>query len=165
MRVLIAYGSRRGGTAGLATMIGDALAARGATVNVRPAVGVHDLGVYEAVVVAGALYGHRWHHDARRFVRRHAADLRARPVWLVSSGPLDDSARDGTLPPPRHVAALASLVSARGTTTFGGWLSPQSKRHLAVSLARTQPGDWRSREQVEEFAQAVKDELSALDLV
>jgi menaquinone-dependent protoporphyrinogen oxidase len=162
VRVLIAYGSKRGGTSGLATMIGDALAALGATVNVRPASGVDDLGSYDAVVVAGALYGHRWHKDARRFARRHTAELRRRPVWMVSSGPLDDSARDGTLPPERQVAELASLVGARGTLTFGGWLSPQARGFPAGLVPRGQPGDWRSREQVEEFARAVRAELSAL---
>ena len=35
MRVLIVYGSKRGGTAGLAEMIGDALIADGLTADVR----------------------------------------------------------------------------------------------------------------------------------
>ena len=40
MRVLIAFGSKRGGTAGLADMIGDALRAAGCETVVSPATGI-----------------------------------------------------------------------------------------------------------------------------
>ena len=36
-RVLVAYGSKRGGTAGLAAMIGDALTEAGTEISVSPA--------------------------------------------------------------------------------------------------------------------------------
>src|SRR4051794_25384184 len=91
-RVLIAFGSKRGGTAGLATMIGDVLTESGYEVAVSPARHVHDLAGFDAVIIAGALYANRWHRDARRFVRRNGEALRKVPVWLVSTGPLDDSA-------------------------------------------------------------------------
>ena len=100
MRVLIAFGSKRGGTAGLADMIGDALREAGFETVVSPATGIYDLTEFDAVVVVGALYANRWHRDARRFVRRNTAALRELPVWLVSSGPLDESAEHQTLHPP-----------------------------------------------------------------
>lgn len=104
MRILIAYGSKRGGTAGLAEMIGDELTAAGLHTVVRPARDVGRLDDFDAVVIAGALYANRWHGDARRFARRHAKALRERPVWLVGSGPLDDSAVGGDIPPVKHTA-------------------------------------------------------------
>lgn len=72
MRVLVAYGSKRGGTEGLARMIGGELAAAGMQTTVQPARGVRSLEGFDAVVIAGALYASRWHADARRFTRRHA---------------------------------------------------------------------------------------------
>ena len=75
MEVLIAYGSKRGGTAGLAEMIGQELAASGVQVTVVPAREVQSIGAADAVVVAGALYASRWQRDARRFVRRFAEDF------------------------------------------------------------------------------------------
>ena len=69
MRVLIAFGSKCGGTAGLADMIGDALREAGFETVVSPATGIYDLTDFDAVVVVGALYANRWHRDARRFVR------------------------------------------------------------------------------------------------
>ena len=120
MHVLVAYGSKRGGTAGLATMIGDELAKAGCDVFVSAADEVHDLAGVDAVIVAGGLYANRWHRDARRYVRRNASALRERPVWLVSSGPLDESAERQEIPPTKQMKKLADLVGARGHMTFGG---------------------------------------------
>lgn len=50
--VLVAFASKRGGTAGLATMIGDALAEARWEVTVSPAEHIHDLTGFDAVVVA-----------------------------------------------------------------------------------------------------------------
>lgn len=58
------------------------------------------------------------------FAYRHRAALTAIPVWLVASGPLDDSADAGTTPAVPQVAAAAAVIGARGEVTFGGWLAP-----------------------------------------
>jgi menaquinone-dependent protoporphyrinogen oxidase len=81
MRVLIAYGSKWGGTGGLAQMIGDALATQGIVADVRPATDAGSPETYDGVIVAGALYANRWHRRARRFVRRHARALGGRCGW------------------------------------------------------------------------------------
>jgi menaquinone-dependent protoporphyrinogen oxidase len=155
MRVLVVYGSKRGGTAGLAEMIGDALVADGLAVDVRPARMPGSPAGYDAVIVAGALYAFRWHRDARKFVRRNAEVLRGRPVWLVASGPLDATARAGTLPPVRQVAKLVGKIGAMGQVTFGGRLEPDAKGFAASAMAKKVSGDWRDPEQVGEFASVV----------
>jgi menaquinone-dependent protoporphyrinogen oxidase len=160
VQVLIAYGSKRGGTAGLAEAIGEELAAAGLDTTVRPAREVRNLDGFDAVVIAGALYAARWHRDARHFARRHAAVLRGRPVWLVSSGPLDDSAVAGALPPVRQVATVMSQIGARGQVTFGGRLEPTAKGFPASAMAKKKAGDWRDRAHVHTWASAVAGELS-----
>ena len=161
MRVLVVYGSKRGGTAGLSALMGEALAARGIDVDVRPAKEVRAPEPYDAVIVAGALYATRWHRDARRFVRRNADALRRMPVWLVSSGPLDDTARAGQLPAVPQVAKLMTRVGARGHMTFGGRLTPDPTGFVAKAMAKKLTGDWRDPEQVREFADAVVRDLAA----
>ena len=158
--VLIAYGSKRGGTAGLAAMIGDALANAHFEVQVCRAADVHDLTGFDAVVVAGALYMNRWHRDARNFVRRLDIGLRRLPVWLVSSGPLDDSAAHSDIPPVKQVARLAARVGARGHATFGGRLAPDARGVLAGAMAKNRSGDWRDRDEVEEWAASVARSLT-----
>src|ERR1700757_1535723 len=76
MRVLVAFASKRGGTAGLADMISNALTEAGYEAILQPARDVRSLAGVDAVIVAGPLYAYRWHRDARRFVRRNTAALR-----------------------------------------------------------------------------------------
>ncbi|HUH67434.1 MAG TPA: flavodoxin domain-containing protein [Mycobacterium sp.] len=159
MRVLVSFGSRRGGTAGLAAMIGSALTEAGCDAVVRSAKDVGEVGGVDAVIVAGALYANRWHRDARRFVRRNASALRELPVWLVSSGPLDASAEERDIPPTRQVAKLARLVGARGHMTFGGRLEPTAKGFPASAMAKKTAGDWRSPAHVHRWVNTVVGEL------
>jgi len=160
MRVLIAYGSKRGGTAGLAEMIGDELTEAGLQTVVKPAREVKLLDGFDAVVVAGALYAFRWHRDARHFVRRHAKTLRERPVWLVSSGPLDDSAVAKEIPPVKQVARAMSKIGARGHVTFGGRLEVDAKGFPASAMAKTRAGDWRDRDHVHRWASGISADLA-----
>jgi menaquinone-dependent protoporphyrinogen oxidase len=161
MRALIAYGSKRGGTAELAATIASALETHGIEADVRPAAEAGPPGAYDAVIVAGALYMNRWHRQARRFVRRQTRGLRDRPVWLVSSGPLDDSSRESDVPPVPQVAELMARIGARGHATFGGRLARDAKGFPASAMAKTSAGDWRDVEQVRRFAAAVAADLLA----
>jgi menaquinone-dependent protoporphyrinogen oxidase len=159
MRILVSFGSKRGGTAGLAAMIGDALTEVGCDAVVSPAKDVGDLGGVDAVIVAGALYAYRWHRDARRFVRRNATALRELPVWLVSSGPLDGSAEERDIPPTAQVEKLARRIGARGHVTFGGRLEPDAKGFPASAMAKKTAGDWRSPAHVRSWVATVVGEL------
>ena len=121
MKGLVVYGSKRGGTEGLAQMVGEALAEQGIEVTVRPAAArASDVAAYDVVVVGGALYANRWHKDARRFVRREAKPLRATKVWLFSSGPIGDDA------PP---------ASAMAKKLAGDWRDEESVTLWAKAIA------------------------------
>jgi menaquinone-dependent protoporphyrinogen oxidase len=159
MRVLVVYGSKRGGTAGLAAMIGNALEDTGLSTDVAPASTVRSLAGYDAVIVGGALYATRWHRDARRFVRRYAADLSALPVWLFSSGPLDDSAAGAEIEPVAQVKTAMRLCHARGHATFGGRLSPQAQGFPAAAMAKKMSGDWRDEAHVSRWAKDLAGQL------
>ena len=156
MRVLVAYGSKRGGTEGLARAVGEGLVDAGHTVNVVPAAEVEGLESWDAVVVGGALYAWFWQRDARRFVKRHLEELQQLPVWFFSSGPLDDSASRGEVPPPGSVKRLARLVGAQRHKTFGGRLLPGVK---PVSLAR---GDFRDLPATRAWGRGVGEALTAM---
>jgi len=132
MRVLVAYASKHGGTLGLAEWLTDALRESGFEVTLSPARDVHEIADYEAVVVGGSLYVFRWHADARRFVKRHREALSAKRVWLFSSGPLDESARETEIAPVRFVRKAMTEIGARGHRTFGGRLLPGTSSALPV---------------------------------
>jgi menaquinone-dependent protoporphyrinogen oxidase len=159
--VLVTYGSRLGGTADIADWIAEDLRDQGWHASTRPAAAVHDIDRYGAVVVGGSIYAGHWHGDAQRFVRRHAKALRERPVWLFSSGPLDDSAEAAPIPPVRTVGHLAARVGARGHETFGGRLEPDAEGFLVRAVAARNAGDHRDRAHVTRWARSIADALRA----
>jgi menaquinone-dependent protoporphyrinogen oxidase len=120
---------------------------------------VADFHGIDAVIVAGSLYANRWNRDARRFVRRNTAALRILPVWLISSGPLDDSAKGHTIPPTKQVAKLAARIHARGHITFGGRLTPDAKAFIARKMAKNRAGDWRDEADVKRWVESMVAEL------
>lgn len=161
MQILVVFGSTRGGTMGLAQMVANGLRDEGLTAEVLPAGQARGLGGYDAVVVGGALYAMRWHRAARRFVRKHAAELRQRPTYFFSSGPLDDSAARKEIPPVPGVKALMDQVGARGHVTFGGRLELHTRGLLAGVIARKQAGDFRDPVQVRDWTRTLAAQLRA----
>jgi menaquinone-dependent protoporphyrinogen oxidase len=159
MRVLVAYGSKRGGTEGIAKIIGGALRSVGLQADVMPASEVRELSLYDAVMVGGALYANRWHRDARDLVRRHERELLGRPVWLFSSGPLDDSADRRALPPVSQVRRLLTHINARGHETFGGRLEKNARGLIAGAMAKKLAGDWRNPARIHRWAIGVAQQL------
>lgn len=159
MRVLITWGSKRGGTAGIAETIGEALERRGFDVVLGSAEDVDSLEEVDAVVVGGALYANRWPLNVRRFVQRNVEALRKVPVWFFSSGPLDDSADRQAIPATREVGVLAERVGARGHVTFGGRLEAEAEGFPAAAMAKESAGDWRNRARITAWAVELADAL------
>lgn len=138
MRVLVTWGSARGGTEELARLLADGLRRDGIEVFPLSAEAIVSVHNFDAVIVGGPLYMNRWHRHARRFVRRHASELCARPVWFFSSRPLDGTTDDKDTPPTTQVATLMRRIGARGHVTFGG-REPARVRAWADELAMTLP--------------------------
>ncbi|KOG87849.1 flavodoxin domain-containing protein [Streptomyces varsoviensis] len=159
-RVLVAYGTQNGATAGIAEEIAATLTKDGLSAEVRSAADVDDLSPYDAVVLGGGLYAGRWQRDARRFTRRLKSPLREVPVWCFSSGPLDATAGQKEVPPTRAVRREMSRVGARGHTTFGGRLDPDPQGRLARSMAkRGMAHDWRDFDQIRSWAHTIAADL------
>lgn len=160
--VLVAYASKNRGTAQMAHWIGDTIAAEGLGAEVRAAAAVTDVHGYDAVVLGSGLHEGRWLRDAVRFARRNRRELLRMPVWLFSSGPLDDSASTHEVPPVPEATRVADRVDARANTTFGGRLREGTRGFLARMLVRSgRAGDFRDREQVRTWALAIAHEVAA----
>jgi menaquinone-dependent protoporphyrinogen oxidase len=159
MNVLVAYGSKMGSTREIAEEVGDELRRDGLTVTVRPGGLVPDLEGFDAVVLGGALYAGRWHPQARRFARRFAPELRERPVWLFSSGPLDRSAEERDIKPVPFVAKLMAATCAQGHATFGGRLGPDAPGFIAGAMAKKMAGDYRDFDAIRAWAGTIAPAL------
>ncbi|MFJ9811053.1 flavodoxin domain-containing protein [Streptomyces sp. NPDC101158] len=163
-RVLVAYGSRHGATEGIADEIGRTLRSDGIDAVVLPADRVDDVGGYDGVVLGGALYAGHWNATARRCARRNAEQLRDRPLWLFSSGPVDSSAEQHDIPPVRGVARRMRKLGAREHITFGGALTADSTDPVTRSMVRHgKGGDFRNPERIQAWAHHIGAELGATD--
>jgi menaquinone-dependent protoporphyrinogen oxidase len=165
IKVLVAYGSKHGGTAEIAEWIAAALRGHGLSAEAKSGDAVKDIRAYDAVIIGGALYAGTWHKNARKFVRRHLDDLKERPVWLFSSGPLDHRADDGTLEQAKGVTKAAARVGARGDVCFGGFLAPDAEGMIASSMAKKLAGDYRNPDRVAAWAAEIADELGTEHVV
>ena len=81
-KVLVAYASRLGSTAGVAEAIGKSLADSGAQVDVLPMKDVKSLDPYQAVVAGSAIRDRKWLPEAMQFMETHQAALAGKPVAI-----------------------------------------------------------------------------------
>jgi menaquinone-dependent protoporphyrinogen oxidase len=177
MHVLVAYATRHGATAGIAVRVAARLRAAGLEVEVRPVSEVDDLAGFDAVVLGGAAYMFHWLRDATAFARKYRVELRERPVWLFSSGPLgtepvDDKGQDvreGSR--PREFVELTDLLRPRDERVFFGAYDPDAKPvGLGERLVRRMPaarnalpaGDFRSWEEIDAWALEIAADLAQL---
>lgn len=164
MRVLVAYGSDRGGTAELAGWIADGMRAGGVKVEVHPCREAPALTGFDAAVIGGSLYCGRWHADARRFVQRHLIALSHLPVWLFSSGPLDDPAEARDTPPIADIQDALARTDAREHLVFGGRLAPDARGFVARTMARGRAGDWRDADEASAWGESIARVLSITEV-
>ncbi|RBY80799.1 flavodoxin domain-containing protein [Blastococcus sp. TF02A-26] len=163
-RVLVAVASRHGATREIAAALARDLtgnpAAPGLDVqaSVVPVDRRPDPRHYDAVVLGSAVYGGAWLSAAREFATASAAVLRARPLWLFSSGPIGQPPfPDGE---PYDIATLTALLSPRGTRVLPGRLEPALltfAERAVVTAMRAPVGDARDWTQVRAWA----DEIAA----
>jgi menaquinone-dependent protoporphyrinogen oxidase len=83
-RILVAYASRLGSTAGVAESIGKTLTENGASVEVYPMQEVKDISHYTAIVAGSAIQNRQWLPEAVRFVQEHRSTLKQKPFALFA---------------------------------------------------------------------------------
>jgi menaquinone-dependent protoporphyrinogen oxidase len=109
----------------------------------------------------------RWLPEATEFVHRHAVELRARPVWLFSSGPVG-SPDPKPVGDPTGIGELVAAVRARGHRTFTGRLDRGRLgmgERLVISAVRAPEGDFRDWEALTAWAGEIAVELKAASAV
>jgi menaquinone-dependent protoporphyrinogen oxidase len=162
MNALVASATQHGATREIADMIGATLATRGIETDIRDVEHVEDVAGYDAVVLGSAVYMGSWMKPARAFVERHAEELRARPTWLFSSGPIGDPPKDGR--EPVRVDDLVAATHARGHRLFGGRLERSRLgmfERAVAHVVRSPEGDFRDWGEIEDWAAGIADDLEA----
>jgi menaquinone-dependent protoporphyrinogen oxidase len=162
-RVLVAYATKLGSTAEIAEVIAHVLRDGGHPAVAVPAREVTSLDDFDAVVLGSALYAAHWQRDARRFAERFRDELRARPLWLFSGGPLDRrlARADQSITP--HGAEVTAGLGARAHRTFGGRLTADAAAAVGAQVLQTHRlGDYRDWQQIVEYGYRIGRELDRM---
>ncbi len=166
MRVLVAYATKGGSTAGIAQAIGEELGRMGFEPEIRPVDAVLDLRGYDAVILGSAVYVGKWRKEALRFGSGLAVELRQKPVWLFESGPTDTSADEGKAVPAKAAAKLAVQIGARQHVVFGGKFGPEQvgefTRRMIAKSDKSPYGDFRNFDRIRAWAREIGAEIQAL---
>jgi menaquinone-dependent protoporphyrinogen oxidase len=160
--VLVIAASRHGATSGIAETIAWRLARAGLDTRSADAVEIRSLAGWDAVVLGSAVYMGRWLPSARAIVDDLGEELRRRPVWLFSSGPVGDPPEpDGER--AFDPADLMAATGARDHMLFAGRLDRDrlglAERAVARAV-RAAPGDFRDWDAVAAWADRIAADLA-----
>jgi menaquinone-dependent protoporphyrinogen oxidase len=184
-KVLVVYGSRHGGTRGIAERVGDVLRIEGADAVVAAAdrVAPDDVRTADAFVVGSGVYMGSWLSQPLEFLRREQL-LASRPTWLFSSGPLPGSSKEqpetdpltnalGPVDGPgsggrKKVEEVSATIHPRDHHVFNGAFDPKDPpRSMSERFVRLMPaarkvlpaGDFRDWDAIESWAREISAAL------
>ena len=135
--ILVAYASKKGSTAEVATFVGKRLREHGLVADVRKAGEVEDITFYDGVVLGGSLYFGRWHSDATSFLKR----FQERPLAVFALGPKTASEHDLAEARAQLERALGDAEPAT-VAVFGGVIDPKKLRFPFNRLPASDARDW-----------------------
>lgn len=121
-RVLIAYAPEYGATQLVAEHIGKTLDATGLRAEVRAAVEVVHIYLYEAVILGSSVYHARWLPEAVEFFESFQEELASKPLWLFSDDPTELGGVQVQISRrlPEALAALVRVTKPEDVALFGG---------------------------------------------
>ena len=165
--VLIGYASRFGSTREIAVRIADTIRSHGYAVDVRSAEDIGDVDGYDIVVFGSGVYDGSWATAATDLVRRHAAALMRKPLWLFTVGSFGDRHPivGGLIKKePREIGEFEQALHPRGYRVFAGVIDldhwPAWGRLLFKALGG-RSGDNRQWSDIEAWADEISREIPA----
>jgi menaquinone-dependent protoporphyrinogen oxidase len=162
-RILVAYASRKGSTAGIAQAIGKELTIEGYTVDVSEMKSVTSLAGYNAVVIGAPVYTGKVTGDVAAFVSTNKDELSRVPVagFVTGIAPVFPKTGDVKGFTDQLVTAL-SPVRPVAVTMFAGTLDA-GKMNLVerslTTLMKVPTGDFRDWDAIAAWAKTLAGKM------
>jgi menaquinone-dependent protoporphyrinogen oxidase len=164
-KILIAYASKCGSTAEVASAIGKTLAQAGVRVDVLPANKVSDLSGYQAVFVGSAIRMAKWLHEAVDFVSENRATLQHIPtayftvcVTMIEDTPAKRAKAEGFIEPVR------TMLTPAAEGYFAGKVDPNTLsfiENISLKAKEVPQGDFRDWNKITNWAQSTYAQICA----
>ena len=164
-KVLVAYGSKYGATAGIAQKIGETLQQEGFPAEVLSAEKVTDVNRYNAVVLGSAAYMFRWRKEVAGFLKKNEKQLAEKPVWLFTSGPLEEGDPVKLLENkiiPTSLQPIIDRIKPREVTVFHGAIDINKLNFFekfVMNRIKSSLGDFRKWDDITAWAKSIADTL------
>jgi menaquinone-dependent protoporphyrinogen oxidase len=169
-KILVAYASRTGSTAGIAEAIAKTLSESDLEVDFRPIQEIQDLDTYQSVVLGSAIQDGKWLPEAMQFLKTHQAELQQKPfaAFLVCmtmamknetyrQGAKDWLAPVRTLVKPLREGYFAGVLDISKVPSF----SQRLMFRLSVMMGVWTEGDHRDWQAIRAWAEDLKSVLEA----
>jgi menaquinone-dependent protoporphyrinogen oxidase len=164
MKVLVAVASKHGATLEIGQVIEASIRSSGLDVELMRIEDVAGLSPYDAVVIGSGVFAGHWLRPAREFVEVHEGELKEKPVWLFSSGPVGDPPKP--LENPAEVAGFVKRLGARGHRLFPGRIEGSDlgiSEKALVALVRAPDGDFRPWSEISTWSESIAAQLQEDD--
>jgi menaquinone-dependent protoporphyrinogen oxidase len=155
-RILVAYASRKGSTAGIAQAIGRELTSEGYAVDVNEMKSVTSLAGYNAVVIGAPVYTGKVTDDVAAFVTANKDRLSRLPVagFVTGIAPVYPKTGDVKGFTDQLITALAPIRPV-AVTMFAGTLDAEKMNFVErslTSLMKVPTGDFRDWDAIRAWA-------------
>ena len=160
MKVLVAVASKHGATLEIGQVIEASIRSSGLDVELKRVEEVSTLSPYHAFVIGSGVYAGHWMRPAREFVEVHEGELKEKPVWLFSSGPVGDPPKP--LENPAEVAGVVKRLGSRGHRLFPGRIEGSDlgiSEKALVALVRAPDGDFRPWSEIADWSESIAAQL------
>jgi menaquinone-dependent protoporphyrinogen oxidase len=155
-RILVAYATKHGSTAGIAEAIGKELMAAGLSVEVKEIKNVQSPAGYDAVVIGGPIYMGKVMDEVKKFIARHQEKLTALPVaaFIIGLSPAstDEKQIEAAQKALRDAVAPLQPVSS---AMFAGSLDPGKLGFIErkmIGMVKSPTGDFRDWDAISAWA-------------
>lgn len=160
-RILVVYATSKGSTVGVADVIGQTLAERGFSVDVRPVDDDPSPEGYQTILIGSAVHGGQWLPEAVAYVKNHQQGLHQAQVALFCVHIMnlgdDEKSRANRL---GYLNSVRSLVNPVEEAFFAGvGMDPDETSAIVKWIYRTfkigGEGDCRDWDKIRGWAQSV----------
>ena len=156
MRVLVTAASKHGATAEIANIIGAVLKTEGVDADVIEPEKVESVEGYDAVVLGSGVYAGHWLKPAKEFVDRHETELRERPLFVFSSGPVGEPPKESD--EPAEIDRIDAATHPVDHQIFGGRLTPSQLgpfEKIVIKVVKAPMLDDRPWDEIADWAKEI----------
>lgn len=165
-KIIVAYATKYGATAGIAEIIGEILNKAGYRTEVLSVEKVTDLKSCQAIVLGSSVYIGQWRKKAAKFLKENVAVLSEKPVWLFSCGLTGkDNPEDlkQNMNFPKKLQYLADQIKPKDITAFLGMVTMDKLNPLERMMfkkAEGSIGDFREWTLITSWANGIANTLN-----